>query len=105
MDDSERAVAERRARVFKAMAHPARVAILSALERGPMNVGELTAAVGGDISTVSKHLAVLSESGLALGESRGKRVYYSLYCRCVPEFLRCVDEVLAHNGCELPVSR
>ena len=73
--------------------------IIDLLRNGPRNVGELTEAIGSDISTVSKHLGILKASGLVSADQRGKSVYYALYCTCIPEFVRCVDEVIAHNLC------
>lgn len=102
MDDDERRLALSRARVFKAMAHPSRMHLIELLHDGPKNVGFLTEAIGSDISTVSKHLGMLRDSGLIRAEQRGKNVYYTLYCPCIPEFVRCVDEVIAHNACPLP---
>lgn len=99
MDDNEQRLAESRARVFKAMAHPTRMSIVSLLASGPKNVGELTKAVGFDMSTVSKHLSILREAGVALDETRGRSVYYSLYCTCIPEFIHCVDEIVLHKTC------
>jgi ArsR family transcriptional regulator len=99
MKSTELELARNRAKVFKAMAHPSRMHIIELLREGPRNVGELTATIGSDISTVSKHLGILRESGIVAAEQRGKSVYYELYCSCIPEFVRCVDEVIAHNVC------
>jgi len=95
-------LAGNRAKVFKAMAHPSRMHIIEVLREGPRNVGELTAIIGSDISTVSKHLGILRDSGIVSATQQGKSVYYELYCSCIPEFVRCVDEVIAHNICPLP---
>jgi len=102
MDEKDRMACEGRARVFKALAHPSRMYIVSRLNDCPMNVGDLAAAVGADISTVSKHLAVLKAAGIVKDVMKGRSVYYELYCPCIPEFLRCVDEVILHNQRPLP---
>jgi len=102
MDRTDLELARNRAKVFKAMAHPSRMHIIELLRESPRNVGELTAALGFDISTVSKHLGILKESGIVSARQQGKSVYYELYCSCIPEFVRCVDEVIAHNICTLP---
>lgn len=99
MDDNERRLAEGRSRVFKAMAHPTRMHIVSMLGSGSKNVGELTKAVGFDMSTVSKHLSILRSAGVVLDETRGTNVYYSLYCKCIPEFIHCVDEIALREAC------
>jgi len=102
MDPLDRKAAEGRARVFKALAHPSRMYIVSRLNEAAANVGELAQAVGADISTVSKHLSVLKAAGIVKDVMKGRSVYYELYCPCIPEFLRCVDEVILHNQCVLP---
>ena len=55
---------EARVRVVKAMAHPTRMFIVDELSRsGERCVCELTEMIGADISTVSKHLAILKNVG------------------------------------------
>ena len=67
-----------RARVVKALAHPTRLFIIDELAKGERCVCELTEMIGVDISTVSKHLAVLKSARLVQDERRGLLVYYSL---------------------------
>lgn len=82
---------DRRVSVIKALAHPTRLAIAEALSRGPLCVGELQARVGGDLSTVSKHLSLMREAGWLACEKRGLHVHYFLACDCLDQFLHCVD--------------
>jgi ArsR family transcriptional regulator, arsenate/arsenite/antimonite-responsive transcriptional repressor len=75
--------------MFKALAHPARIRIVSLLtrERGPMAVGEIVTAVQLAQSTVSVHLQVLADAGFLLRQHRGAATYYRLNdtCRaCLP---------------------
>lgn len=100
MDESDHDRREERAKVFKAMGHPSRMLIIEALETQSKNVGELTVLVGSDISTVSKHLTVLKNAGVVMDECRGRSVYYSLYCECIPKFLTCVDELIQYRAGE-----
>jgi len=91
-----RAKYEARAKVFKALAHPTRLFIVDDLaRRGPRCVCELTALVGVDISTVSRHLALLKNAGIVADEKRGAQVYYRLRVKCVVNFFECVEAVLA----------
>ncbi|QJT07909.1 ArsR/SmtB family transcription factor [Oceanidesulfovibrio marinus] len=85
---------EKRARVMKALAHPSRLIIVDELSRGEQCVCRLTEAVGADISTVSKHLALLKEAGIVEDERRGKWSWYRLKVPCVLNFFHCVDNVL-----------
>ena len=84
----------RRARVLKAMGHPSRLAILDAIANGEKCVGELQAVVGSDLSTVSRHLAVLKNAGIIDDRKQGLQVFYSLRVPCVLNFFDCVDAVL-----------
>ena len=85
--------AERRVALIKALAHPSRLAIAEALQDGERCVCDLRAMVGGDLSTVSKHLAVMREAGLLDLEKRGLKVFYRLRCDCLLEFLACLDSL------------
>ena len=76
------------------MAHPSRLLILEELNEKNHCVAELTAVVGSDVSTVSKHLTVLREAGIVSGERRGSQVIYSLRVPCVLNFFGCVEAVL-----------
>ena len=94
MDPKTQARYEARARIIKAMAHPTRLFIVDELSRGKRCVCELTDMIGADVSTVSKHLAILKNSGVVQDEKRGVQVYYSLRCPCVLNFFTCVEKVL-----------
>jgi ArsR family transcriptional regulator len=89
-----KALAENRALVVKAMAHPTRLLIMEALMQGECCVNELTDMAGCDITTLSKHLAVMKRAGLLACEKRGLNVYYQIACPCFPEFFRCIDLVI-----------
>ena len=82
-----------RAEVIKALAHPSRILIAEALGEKEMSVRELTALVGADISTVSKHLTIMRNVGLLECEKRGLNRFYRLACPCLSEFFDCVDQI------------
>jgi ArsR family transcriptional regulator len=83
--------AARRSSVVKAMAHPTRLLFMELLLDGEKCVCELTEAAGCDITTVSKHLAVMKKAGLLVCEKRGLQVFYQIACPCFVEFFRCID--------------
>ncbi|MFA6473223.1 MAG: metalloregulator ArsR/SmtB family transcription factor [Candidatus Latescibacterota bacterium] len=83
-----------RARILKAMAHPTRLFIVDELSRGEKCVCELTALIGADISTVSKHLSILKNLGIVQDEKRGLQVYYHLKTPCVMNFFDCCELVM-----------
>jgi len=66
------------AKYFKALAEPMRLKVLNALQDGEKNVGQLTEICEGSQANISKHLALLAETGLVKRESRGTSVYYSI---------------------------
>lgn len=73
------AAAERLAAVFKALADPARVKLVSliaATETGEACICDLTTPLGLSQPTVSHHMKLLVDSGLVSREQRGKWAYY-----------------------------
>jgi ArsR family transcriptional regulator len=68
------------AALFKALADPARVAILATLARADQEVCvcDFTAGLGLNQSTVSHHLKLLKDAGLVDSVRRGTWGYYSL---------------------------
>lgn len=89
---------QRKAEVIKAMSHPSRLAIIDALAEGERCVCELQRVVGSDISTVSKHLALMKRAGLVSDRKEGLQVFYRLRVPCILRFFDCIDSVLRANG-------
>ena len=89
---------KQQARVLKALANESRLLIVDRLSHGECTVGELTALVGSDQSTVSKHLAVLRNAGIVVDERRGAQVFYSLRVPCMLSFFSCVETVLKRTA-------
>ena len=87
---------EARARIIKALAHPSRLYIVEVLSKGEKCVCELTELIGADISTVSKHLAVLKSVSILQDEKRGSQVFYRLRMPCVLNFFECIDSVMKY---------
>jgi DNA-binding transcriptional ArsR family regulator len=100
MDSKSQAKFEARARIIKAMAHPTRLFIVDELSRKERCVCELTEMVGVDMSTMSKHLSQLKESGIVQDEKRGSQVYYTLRCPCLTNFFNCVESILKSKAKE-----
>jgi DNA-binding transcriptional ArsR family regulator len=99
---SNNEIYRRRASILSALANPARLHLVDALSTGERTVGDLSAEVGLDISTVSRHLSVLRSAGLAADRKEGTKVYYTLAVRCVLDFFQCVENVIAGGACRLP---
>ncbi len=71
------------AKIMKAMAHPTRLFMLDKLHEREHCVNELQALIGADMSTVSKHLSVLSNAGIIEGRKTTIRCFTRLLCPCV----------------------
>lgn len=100
MDQQRKHHLAARARVLKAMAHPSRLLIIEELEKAERCVCDLTEMIGADVSTVSKHLAVLRQAGIVLTEKRGNQVFYRLRVPCILNFFGCVESVLEASARE-----
>ncbi len=94
MDDKTKKRFEIRASIIKAMAHPTRLFIVDVLSGGERCVCELTAMIGVDISTVSKHLSLLKNAGIIQDDKRGSQVFYTLTCPCILSFFDCIETIL-----------
>lgn len=89
---------EAQAGVFKALGHPTRLFIVQELASGERCVCELHEKIPADLSTVSKHLAVLRNAGLVEDEKRGLQVFYRLRCPCILDFIGCIERVTRENA-------
>lgn len=72
------ATAEQLAQVFRAMADPTRVRILSALSEAELCVGDLAEVLGMSISAISHQLRLLRELRVVRKRREGKHIYYAL---------------------------
>lgn len=96
----KRRVYEERAKIIKALAHPSRLMMVDALADGEKCVCELRELVGSDMSTVSKHLAIMREAGIVDDRKEGLQVFYSLRVPCIMNFFGCVEAVMKSNAKE-----
>lgn len=80
------------ARLFKALAEPARVKILNLLARndGAVCACDFIPVLGLTQATVSHHLKTLTEAGLLEREQRGKWAYFSLNSEAVAKLASLV---------------
>ena len=86
--------AEALARMFKALGDPTRVKLLSMIAAAPDGeacICDMTEPVGLSQPTVSHHMKLLVEAGLATREQRGKWAYY----RVAPEVLQALASALS----------
>lgn len=80
--------------VFKALAHPTRLELITVLaEEGPKCVCELVGRSRFDQSTISKHLSILKAAGIVTSTREGLNVIYRLNTECVYSFIKCIEQV------------
>lgn len=84
----------KQAEMLKALANESRLMIVDRLSRGECSVGDLTALLDRDMSTVSKHLSLLRAHGIVEDRREGTTVYYRLLTPCVCNFFTCATQVL-----------
>lgn len=89
---------KQRAAVFKALGHPARLAIVEELASGERCVCELVELAGLGWSAVSRHLTVLKSAGVLVDEKRGLQVFYRLALPCVKTFTACLETAAAQSA-------
>ena len=89
---------EAQARVIKALAHPTRLFLVEELCTEEHCVCDLAEMVGCDVSTVSKHLALLRQAGIVEDDKRGKQVFYRLRMGCAMDFTSCASAILEETS-------
>ena len=83
-----------RARVMKALGHPLRVMIVDALHRGDLCLCDLHPLFKVRQPTLSRHLAVLKQSGLITERRAGPRIILHLATPCILRAFDCAMEVV-----------
>jgi DNA-binding transcriptional ArsR family regulator len=83
-----------RARFFRGLADPSRLAILEALRNGELGASEIALATGLSLSNASRHLACLRDCGLLEARQVWRNVYYRLAGPHVEHLLSEADLVL-----------
>ncbi len=91
------ATAAAAANLFKALADPTRVRIISALSNTDLCVADLTTLIGMEQSAVSHQLHTLRKWRLVRSERRGRLVYYRLDDEHVRDLLQRSLEHVHHS--------
>jgi len=87
-----------KAKLFRGLADPSRLAVLEALRDTALCVSEIVTATGLSQPSVSMHLACLWECGLVDRERRGRFVLYRLADERVRALLDAGDALLMRVG-------
>ena len=80
---------ETQAKLFKALMHPVRLAILDILRNGEECVCHMEAALGYRQAYISQHLMLLREAGLIQDRRDGWNIFYRVI---KPEVFSLIDE-------------
>lgn len=79
---------------LKAVAHPARLAIIYLLKEGEKNVTEIHKALKLEQAVASQHLSILKNRGVCESRRKGKHAYYFLTDHALVEAIGIViDEI------------
>lgn len=90
-----------KADMFKALAHPTRLAILENLRDGEMTVSGLQAILEIEATAVSQQLAVLRAQRLVAGRKEGTSVYYRAVDPQIFTILALAREIFTNHMSEL----
>lgn len=85
--------ADKRSKIVKTLAHPARIMMLEYLKSGEKTFGQIFDLFKLDKSTVSKHLAVLKSVNIISLTKQGRDTIYKLEVPCITDFFGCVSAV------------
>jgi len=92
-----RPIAEAKAELFKALAHPARVRVLEVLVSRDCTIGELAAETGLELSHLSQQVTVLRRAGLVDSRRVKNSVVCSLRHRRTARLLAVARQLLSDN--------
>ena len=92
-----RPIAEAKADLFKAMAHPARVRILEVLAARNCSIGELATETGLELSHLSQQVSVLRRAGLVDSQRVKNSVICSLRDRRTARLLAVARQLISDN--------
>ena len=84
-----------KAKLFRGLADPSRLAIIEVLRSGEKSVSEVVLETGQSQPNVSGHLACLKDCGLVTSRQQGRFVYYALVDRRMKDILSAVEDILA----------
>ncbi len=91
---------ELQARLCRAMGNAARIEMVHLLQEGPKPVGEISARLGMNQATVSRHLASLRSVGMVTTQREGHFVVYQIANPKVLTICEMMREVLAEEAAE-----
>jgi len=93
---------QKNAEIFKAMSHPARLAILKYLaETRTCITGDITEGLPLSRTTVNQHLKELKRVGLVQGTIEGAKTNYCLNATRIAEFKEMTQKLIKDFDCSI----
>jgi len=93
-DNLHQEVTELHAGICTGLADPTRILMLYALVDAPRNVNDLAESLNLSQPTASRHLKILRQQGLVVGEREGLYIYYRLTDERIIEALDLLRTIL-----------
>lgn len=90
-------IADLKAQLFKALAHPARIRVLEVLATRPHAVAELLPVIGLEASHLSQQLGVLRRAGLVTVHRDGAAAVYAVSDAQIGELLAVAKRMLVRS--------
>ncbi len=87
-----------KAKLFRGLADPSRLAIVLALRAGEKTVSQLVAETGLSQPNTSAHLACLRDCGIVRSRQQGRYVFYALACDEFHAILDAADTLIDRLG-------
>jgi len=85
-------------KLFRGLADPTRLAILTELDDGELRVTDLVSRLDGTQGNISGHLSCLKGCGLVVDRPEGRQVFYRIARPEVVAVLRSAEALLAVAG-------
>lgn len=90
-----------RAKFFRGLADPSRLAILQALRHGPQSVSDIVTQTEMTQPNASNHLACLLDCGLVERQRQGRYSVYSLADQRIDAMLTLADVILGDRAAQI----
>lgn len=94
MEQSQPAVAQLKAELFKSLGHPVRIQVLEQLVTGERSVGSIAVALASDVSNLSQQLAVLRRAGVVSTRREGNTIFYALADPALADILQTARKMI-----------
>jgi len=98
MSMNQFSIFELQAELCRALSHPVRLELLHLLRAGPKRVSDLAQMTGSTQGNVSRHLAVLRNSGILLAHHHGRDILYQIVDPGISDLCDLMRQVLIEQA-------